>query len=418
LEAEHKMDFFFLRQSTGGRFAKGQCPRARKFPGHKGRKGRIFVGLTGLVWTNLCLALWAQNTLVEVLETPQALSAHQQEELYRQLQKQAEYWERQAAIVKTVVKLVRPTVVHIEAEPGIPSLPQRPGTQRVEEAGSGVIVQIQGKFYVLTNRHVIKGSGIGGIKISLADGRRIFPTRLWDDPESDVAVLAVDAPGLTPARLGKSKEVEIGDFVLAVGSPFGLSHSVTFGIISAKGRRDLELGHAEVVFQDFLQTDAAINPGNSGGPLINLRGEVIGINTAIASNSGGNEGIGFAIPIDMFMFVANQLIEKGKVDRAFLGVHLDSRFGPAMAAEVGLPRPIGARISGITPQSPAAGAGLQVGDIILQFDGQLVEDAGHLINLVATTPVGKKVPLVLFRDRKTLSLEVTLADRAQFLPKQ
>jgi serine protease Do len=412
------MDFFFLRQSTGGRFAKGQCPRARKFPGHKGRKGRIFVGLTGLVWTNFCLALWAQNTLVEVLETPQALSAHQQEELYRQLQKQAEYWERQAAIVKTVVKLVRPTVVHIEAEPGIPSLPQRPGTQRVEEAGSGVIVQIQGKFYVLTNRHVIKGSGIGGIKISLADGRRIFPTRLWDDPESDVAVLAVDAPGLTPARLGKSKEVEIGDFVLAVGSPFGLSHSVTFGIISAKGRRDLELGHAEVVFQDFLQTDAAINPGNSGGPLINLRGEVIGINTAIASNSGGNEGIGFAIPIDMFMFVANQLIEKGKVDRAFLGVHLDSRFGPAMAAEVGLPRPIGARISGITPQSPAAGAGLQVGDIILQFDGQLVEDAGHLINLVATTPVGKKVPLVLFRDRKTLSLEVTLADRAQFLPKQ
>ena len=376
------------------------------------------MGLTGLVWTNLCLALWAQNTLVEVLETPQALSAHQQEELYRQLQKQAEYWERQAAIVKTVVKLVRPTVVHIEAEPGIPSLPQRPGTQRVEEAGSGVIVQIQGKFYVLTNRHVIKGSGIGGIKISLADGRRIFPTRLWDDPESDVAVLAVDAPGLTPARLGKSKEVEIGDFVLAVGSPFGLSHSVTFGIISAKGRRDLELGHAEVVFQDFLQTDAAINPGNSGGPLINLRGEVIGINTAIASNSGGNEGIGFAIPIDMFMFVANQLIEKGKVDRAFLGVHLDSRFGPAMAAEVGLPRPIGARISGITPQSPAAGAGLQVGDIILQFDGQLVEDAGHLINLVATTPVGKKVPLVLFRDRKTLSLEVTLADRAQFLPKQ
>jgi len=412
------MDFFFLRQSTVGSLAKGPCPRTSQFPAHKGRNGKISVGLTGLIWANLCLALGAQNTLVEVLETRQSLSAPQQEELYRQLQKQAEYWERQAAVVKTVVKLVRPTVVHIEAEPGIPSLPQRSGTHRVEEAGAGVIVQIQGKYYVLTNRHVIKSSGIGGIKISLADGRRIFPTRLWDDPESDVAVLAVDAPGLTPARLGKSKDVEIGDFVLAIGSPFGLSHSVTFGIISAKGRRDLELGHAEVVFQDFLQTDAAINPGNSGGPLINLRGEVIGINTAIASNSGGNEGIGFAIPIDMFMFVANQLIEKGKVVRAFLGVHLDSRFGPAMAAELGLPRPIGARVSGITAQSPAAAAGIQDGDIILQFDGQLVEDAGHLINLVATTPVGKKVPLVLFRDRKTLTLEVPLADRAQFLSKQ
>lgn len=372
----------------------------------------------GLLWAQLGSPLWAQSSLVEVLQTADTLTGQQQEELYRQLQKQAEYWERQAAVVKTVVKLLRPTVVHIESEPGISTSPSSPGTQRVEEAGSGVIVQIRGKFYILTNRHVIKGSGIGGIKITLADGRRIFPTRIWDDPETDVAVLAVDAPGLVGARVGKSKEVEIGDFVLAVGSPFGLSHSVTFGIISAKGRRDLELGHAEVVFQDFLQTDAAINPGNSGGPLINLRGEVIGINTAIASNSGGNEGIGFAIPIEMFMFVADQLITKGKVERAFLGVHLDSRFGPAMAAEVGLPRPIGARVSGITPESPAAASGIQVGDIILQFDGQVVEDAGHLINLVATTPIGKQVPLVLFRDRKTITLQVTLADRAQFLSKQ
>ncbi len=394
------------------------CQPFGKFPVWGRREGKICIFLTGLVWLYLGSPLWSQSSWVDVWAPAESLTAQQQEELYKQLQKQAEYWERQAAVVKTVVKLVRPTVVHIEAEPGIPTSPPRPGAQRVEEAGSGVIVQIQGKFYVLTNRHVIKGSGIGGIKISLADGRRIFPTRMWDDPESDVAVLAVDAPGLVAARLGKSKEVEIGDFVLAVGSPFGLSHSVTFGIISAKGRRDLELGHAEVVFQDFLQTDAAINPGNSGGPLINLRGEVIGINTAIASNSGGNEGIGFAIPIDMFMFVASQLIQKGKVERAFLGVHLDSRFGPAMAAEVGLPRPIGARVSGVTAQSPAAAAGVQIGDIILQFDGQLVEDAGHLINLVATTPVGKKVPLVLFRDRKTLTLEVMLANRAQFLSAQ
>ena len=142
-------------------------------------------------------------------------------------------------------------------------------------------------------------------------------------PTTDVAVLAVSAPDLTAAPLGDSDRMEIGDFVLAVGSPFGLSHSVTFGIISAKGRRDLHLGEVDTVqFQDFLQTDAAINPGNSGGPLVNLRGEVIGINTAIASNSGGNEGIGFAIPVNMFMTVARQLIETGKVTRAFLGVNM------------------------------------------------------------------------------------------------
>jgi len=400
-------------------FSRGRCQATcREFaPGRSARR-RFALGLGVLVWAGFCSVGWSQTNLIGLVESAESLTREKQEDLYRQLQKQAEYWERQAAIVKTVVKIARPTVVHIEAEPGLSPSTQRTPTQRVEEAGSGVIVQIQGKYYVLTNRHVIKGAGIGGIKIGLADGRRIYPTRLWDDPESDVAVLAVDAPGLVPARLGKSKEVEIGDFVLAVGSPFGLSHSVTFGIISAKGRRDLELGHAEVVFQDFLQTDAAINPGNSGGPLINLRGEVIGINTAIASNSGGNEGIGFAIPIDMFMFVANQLIEKGKVVRAFLGVHLDSRFGPAMAAEVGLPRPMGARVSGVTAQSPAAAAGVQVGDIILQFDGQLVEDAGHLINLVGITSVGKQVPVVLFRDRKTLTLQITLANRESFLSQQ
>ena len=139
--------------------------------------------------------------------------------------------------------------------------------------------------------------------------------------------MAVEAADLIPASLGDSDRMEIGDFVLAVGSPFGLSHSVTFGIISARGRHDLELGDATIRFQDFLQTDAAINPGNSGGPLCNLRGQVIGINTAIASNSGGNEGIGFSIPVNLFMGVARQLIDNGKVTRAFLGVTLDAKFG-------------------------------------------------------------------------------------------
>ena len=154
--------------------------------------------------------------------------------------------------------------------------------------------------------------------------------------------------------------MEIGDFVLAVGSPFGLSHSVTFGIISAKGRRDLELGDGEVRYQDFLQTDAAINPGNSGGPLFNLRGEVIGMNTAIASSSGGNEGIGFTIPINMVMMIARQLVERGTVVRAYLGVGLDDSSAPAAATSVGLPRPGGARLKcRRLPASPAEAAKLK-----------------------------------------------------------
>ena len=177
-----------------------------------------------------------------------------------------------------------------------------------------------GKNYVLTNRHVIKHATLDNIHIRLASGQEVFPIRVWADLETDVAVMAVDSPNVVPARLGDSGNVEIGDFVLAVGSPFGLSHSVTYGIISAKGRRDLQLGVEGVRYQDFFQTDAAINPGNSGGPLLNLRGEVIGINTAIASSSGGNEGIGFTIPINIAMFVAKQLIDQGSVVRAMLGV--------------------------------------------------------------------------------------------------
>jgi serine protease Do len=208
--------------------------------------------------------------------------------------------------------------------------------------------------------------------------------------------------------------MEIGDFVLSVGSPYGLSNSVSFGIISAKGRRDLRLGNATIPYQDFLQTDASINPGSSGGPLVNLRGEIIGVNSAIATKTGHDEGIGFAIPINLFMNVGNQLIETGKVARAFLGVKLNSRFGPAMAAELGLPRPIGAHVIGITPNSPAEAARLQVGDVILEFNHTAVEDDVHLVNLVSLTQIGKKVSLLVFRDRKPLTLTVEVNDRSKF----
>ena len=224
--------------------------------------------------------------------------------------------------------------------------------------------------------------------------------------------MAVDSPGVVPAKLGDSSSVEIGDFVLAVGSPFGLSHSVTYGIISAKGRRDLQLGVEGVRYQDFFQTDAAINPGNSGGPLLNLRGEVIGINTAIASSSGGSEGIGFTIPINIAMFVAKQLIDQGVVVRAMLGVTCDSLYDDSFARRVGLPRRMGVRVNGITPDTAAEDVGIEVGDIILVYDGVNIEDDDHLINQVKLTPINKEVTLTLYRDGRTVELKTKVGASA------
>jgi serine protease Do len=274
--------------------------------------------------------------------------------------------------------------------------------------------------YVLTNRHVIKDAANKDIKIRLADGRVLHPTRVWSDPETDIAVMAVEANGLIPVRFGNSDQLEIGDFVLAVGSPFGLSHSITFGIISATGRRDLILGE-NVKFQDFLQTDAAINPGNSGGPLINLRGEVIGMNTAIASSSGHNEGIGFSIPVNMVTFVARQLVEKNAVARAQLGVQLDRKFDPAMMVSLGLSAPRGARVSKVIAGTPAEAVKMQVGDVVLEFAGVAVEDDDHLINLVGMTEANREVPVVILRGDKQFKVNIRLggapsADR--LLPKQ
>lgn len=354
-----------------------------------------------------------QAALPAAIRRGTELAPDQRADLYRQLRTQAEALERQSAVLKTVVKLVGPTVVHIEADVSKRhSLQVQVGPARqVEESGSGVLVDSEGKLYVLTSRHVIAGAVPAGIKINLTDGRRIYPDRVWEDGETDVAVMAVSASGLVSARLGNSDQLEIGDFVVAIGAPFGLAHTVTFGIISAKGRRNLELDDPGIKLQDFLQTDAAINPGNSGGPLVNLRGEVVGINTCIASSSGGNEGVGFAVPINMFMLVARQLIAHGKASRAFLGVTLDSSFGPTVAEELGLPRPVGARVIKVTEDSPAAAADLREGDVILQFNGAAVENDAHLVNLVNLTEVGKQVALTVYRNRRTITLRAIVGDR-------
>ena len=355
------------------------------------------------------LMIWAEADAQVVpvsRPTPEARNR-----LYDELAHDAEEFEARNNILKRVARLTRPAVVHIDAskveEDGI-------RRRRVQEAGSGVVVELAGKPYIISNRHVIDGTPLSQIKLEFDDGRKLNPKRIWTDKDTDLAVMQVDAEDLVTARIGDSDKLEIGDFVLAMGSPFGLSHSVTYGIISATGRRDLSLGREGLRFQNFIQTDAAINPGNSGGPLINLKGEVVGINTAIASNGGGSEGIGFTIPVNMAKVVATQLVTEGKVTRAFLGVHLDSQFSAEAAIRAGLPSRQGARVTAITPNSPASRADVKVGDIILQFDGHRIVDDNHLVNLVSLTPVKKPVEVVIFRDGQPRTIEVAVGQRSDF----
>ncbi len=358
----------------------------------------ILAGPAGLI----CTPALAQDTSAEEDQRAEAVRA----KMYDSLAREVAAMERQSSALKTVVKLVQPTVVHIEAEKADATSLRFGRKDHVEEAGSGFIVKINHQDYVVTNWHVVKAAAKENIRIRLSDGRQLHPTKApLNDHETDIAVMAISAPGLIASRLGESDAIEIGDFVLAVGSPFGLSHSITFGIISATGRWDLKLGDG-VKYQDFIQTDAAINPGNSGGPLINLRGEVIGMNTAIASSSGGNEGIGFSIPINVVMLVAKQLVERNGVVRGFLGVTLDRSFDSTKAISVGLKRPRGARVSEVNPGSPAAAAKLQKGDVIVQYNGAYVDNDSHLINLVNLTEVGREIPLSVFRDGQILKVTV------------
>jgi serine protease Do len=343
---------------------------------------------------------------------PARLTAAERDLLYTQVERDAELLERQSTQLRRLTQLIRPTVVHIDCKK--PALRPKNGKANEDESGSGVITLIGGRTVVITNRHVVNRADLDNITIRLDDGREIKPLRLWSDASTDIAVMEIGGDDLETARLAEHGPVEIGDTVLAIGSPFGLSHSVTLGIVSAKGRRDLELGEEGVRFQDFIQTDAAINPGNSGGPLVNLRGEVVGLNTAIASNSGGSEGIGFAIPISMVMFVTRQLVESGTVSRAYLGVTLDRTFTQRTAERLGMVRAVGARVSGVTKGSPADTAGILPDDVILEFDGIPIDDDDHLVSLVSVTTTDRTVSLIVFRNRERIALQMPVASREQF----
>lgn len=330
------------------------------------------------------------------------------ERLYNELAEEFSAFERLGNLVRRVSQVVKPSVIHIEAH----KTEEKAGLREAyDEAGSGVLISAGGESWILTNRHVILGAAPNEILLRTSDGREMTPTRVLSDATTDVAVMRIEAAGIPTARLGDSEAVEIGDFVIAIGSPFGLSHSVTFGILSAKGRRDLSLGTQKIDLQDFFQTDAAINPGNSGGPLLNLRGEVIGINTAIASSSGGSEGIGFAIPINMAVRVADQLIRYGQIRRGYLGVTLDPDFSSADVLSAGLDSARGAMVKNVRAGSPASAARLQRGDIILRFGDVTIEDDVHLVARVGLAAVGKAVPLVILRDGKRYQTEVVLTSK-------
>jgi serine protease Do len=339
----------------------------------------------------------------------EALDENAADQLYHELRSGSSPLQASSTLLAKIARVTTPAVVHIQSE-------HRTKRGMVEETGSGVIVdseRLPGR-YVVTNRHVVDNTELNKIAIHLNDGRVIHPARMWTDSATDIAVLKVTASNLHAARWGSSRNLEIGHIVLAMGSPFGLSQSITFGIISAKGRRSLELGsNSEVINQDFLQTDAAINPGNSGGPLINLQGEVVGINTAIASNSGGNEGIAFSIPSDLVHQVVEQLLQHGKVTRAYLGVKLDPEFNATTASRLKLDRVRGARVVEVYPNTPAARAKLLHDDVILTFDGVEVQDENHLINMVSLTPVNRQVKMIVMRSGRKITLDVVLGDRVE-----
>ena len=279
---------------------------------------------------------------------------------------------------------------------GVPMAPQ--GAPAVRGEGSGFIVSADG--IILTNAHVVDGAE--RVTVKLTDRREFEARVLGSDAKSDVAVLKVDATDLPVVKIGKPSSLEVGEWVVAIGAPFGFENSVTAGIVSAKGRTLPDDGYVP-----FIQTDVAVNPGNSGGPLFNLRGEVVGINSQIYSRSGGYQGISFAIPIDVAMDVGRQLQAHGHVTRGRLGVGIQE-LDQALAKSFGLDRPRGALVANVEAGGPAAEAGVQEGDVILSFDGREIDSAGALPATVAAVQPGKKVELEVWRDRASRKLSVEL----------
>ena len=282
------------------------------------------------------------------------------------------------------------------------------GMQKSEGAGSGVIISTDG--YIITNNHVVDEAKEDGITVILSDKKEYKAKLIGKDPVTDLAVIKVEANNLPVAHIGNSDEVAIGEMVIAVGNPLGLNSTVTSGIVSAIGRGALGLNRDRYAVENFIQTDAAINPGNSGGGLFNLRGSLIGINSAIATRTGGYMGYGFAIPANLMKAVALDIIEDGKVDRGYIGISLRP-VDEVSAKSLKLEKVIGALVDDILKDSPAEKAGIEPGDVILELDGKPVNSSNDLQSLVAQRRAGDKVNLKIWRDGKSITKSVTLKKR-------
>ena len=327
-----------------------------------------------------------------------------------------------------VGKEVIPTVVAIETQMKVeaPRISERPRTPFDEffgedfwrhfaprpyggprkGLGSGVIVSKEG--YILTNNHVIQGAD--KIKVSLSDGRKFDAKVVGKDEPTDIAVIKIDAKDLSVIRFGDSDALEVGEWVLAVGNPFEQYNTMTQGIVSAKGRSHLNFGRTTPTYQNFIQTSAAINPGNSGGPLVNLKGQLVGINAAIQTTSGGSLGIGFAIPINMARNVMEELIGKGRVVRGYLGVDI-SDVDQDMADALKLDKVRGAIVQQVRENTGAQKAGVQAGDVILEVNGKKIENASALQRIIANIDPGKRVELTVWRSGAKKKLRVKLGER-------
>ncbi len=283
--------------------------------------------------------------------------------------------------------------------------PNVPKERKEQSLGSGVIVSEDG--YIVTNNHVIEKAQ--EIKVLLSNKKDYKAKLIGADPKTDIAVIKIEGKGLRALAWGDSNKLKVGEVVFAIGNPFGLNQTVTMGMISAVGRANVGIAD----YEDFIQTDAAINPGNSGGALINARGELIGINTAILSRTGGYQGIGFAVPSIMAKQVMDSLIKYKKVVRGWLGVSIQDVTSD-LAEEFGVKDLKGALVSGVMKKSPADKAGIKQGDVILQFNGRIVEDTGHLRNMVSQTPIGTTMKIKLQRAKKEIELDVVIGE----LPKK
>jgi serine protease Do len=285
-----------------------------------------------------------------------------------------------------------------------------PRSQKNENQGSGFIISADG--YILTNNHIV--ADVDKITVVLKDGRKLDAKVIGTDDKSEVALIKVDAKDLPIVELGDSDELEVGEWVIAIGNPFGLAETVTVGVVSAKGR---QVGIMDGGYEDFIQTDAAINPGNSGGPLLNIDGKVIGINTAIITRSGGYMGVGLAIPINMARQIKDQLMATGKVERGYIGVTMNPEgLTQELAESFGLDKNVGVLVTEVEPESPADKAGLKQGDVILKMNGKEVRSNESLRNTISLMAPGTKIKLMIFRDgkEKEVTVEVGSLSKSKF----